>query len=185
MRVQTIVLQVVLRYLANCQLVSLPEEILVCGFRNDLSRAHLLNELELLLVFQLLERFIRAVIQKKLSDFLHGLDICSVLPYQLILSGEALLVEMGGCHTNTVPLLEDWCERRGSCVAHRERPKRLLPLMSLGRITPLVYEDVVRDLMGIIMNLLRDVAFVHASILSLRFFSRGQSSILRAPNSSF
>jgi hypothetical protein len=31
--------------------VSLPEEILKCGLRHDLSRAHLLNELELLLLF--------------------------------------------------------------------------------------------------------------------------------------
>ena len=50
-RVQAIVLKVVLGYLANCQLVSLPEEILICGLRNDLSRAHLLDKLELLLLF--------------------------------------------------------------------------------------------------------------------------------------
>lgn len=50
-RVQAIVLEVVLRYFANSQLVSLPEEILICGLRNDLSCAHLLNKLELLLLF--------------------------------------------------------------------------------------------------------------------------------------
>jgi hypothetical protein len=31
--------------------VSLPEEILICGLRNDLSHAHLLDKLELLLLF--------------------------------------------------------------------------------------------------------------------------------------
>ena len=50
-RVKTVVLKEILGYLADCQLVSLPEEILKCGLRHDLGRAHLLNELELLLLF--------------------------------------------------------------------------------------------------------------------------------------
>jgi len=50
-RVQTIVLKVILGYLADCQLMSLTEEILKCGLRHDLGCAHLLNELELLLLF--------------------------------------------------------------------------------------------------------------------------------------
>jgi hypothetical protein len=50
-RVQTIVLKVILGYLADCQLMSLTEEILKCGLRYDLGCAHLLNELELLLLF--------------------------------------------------------------------------------------------------------------------------------------
>jgi len=57
--------------------------------------------------------------------------------------------------------------------------------MHLGLMTSLVYKYVVRDLMSIILDLLRDVAFVHAAILSLRFFGRSQSPILRASNSTF
>ena len=57
--------------------------------------------------------------------------------------------------------------------------------MHLGLMTSLVYKYVVRDLMRIILDLLRDVAFVHAAILSLRFFGRSQPPILRASDSTF
>jgi hypothetical protein len=57
--------------------------------------------------------------------------------------------------------------------------------MHLGLMTTLIYKYVVRDLMRIILNLLRDVAFVHAAILSLRFFGRSQPPILRASDSTF
>lgn len=50
-RVKTIILKVILGYLADCKLVSLPEEILKCGLRHDLGRAYLLDKLELLLLF--------------------------------------------------------------------------------------------------------------------------------------
>jgi hypothetical protein len=57
--------------------------------------------------------------------------------------------------------------------------------MHLGQMTALVYKYVVRDLMRIILDLLRDVAFVHSTILSLRFFGRSQPPILRTSDSTF